>query len=273
MSYAERPDDFERAGRTCAACPTTSCTPTSGSWSRDRRAADRGGAHPHQPVHRALGAAAHGLLERGGQGAGRGDAGARAARPGRRSAGAGAGEEPGHRRARGRRRAAGRSRLGGPAAMKLAPDQKLDLREVLQDLDQYRPRRTGWTWRAARDGHPLGPFVYEDTSAELAALGAAAGGPPLRRHRSPVRHGDHHRDRLRALRGRPAAHAHGRLARRRPPHGDPHHRPVAYRRPDRGHAGGGRRHPRSPASRSAPPARPWMPSRTRSGGRSTSTPT
>ena len=31
--------------------------------------------------------------------------------------------------------------------MKLTPDEKLDVREVLEDLEHYRPRRKGWTWR------------------------------------------------------------------------------------------------------------------------------
>ena len=35
--------------------------------------------------------------------------------------------------------------------MKLVPDEKLDLEEVLRDLEHYRPRRKGWAWR-----EPLG---------------------------------------------------------------------------------------------------------------------
>ena len=31
--------------------------------------------------------------------------------------------------------------------MKLVPDKKLDIEELLRDLDQYRPKRKGWTWR------------------------------------------------------------------------------------------------------------------------------
>ena len=30
--------------------------------------------------------------------------------------------------------------------MKLSPDEKLDIREVLKDLEHYRPKRKGWTW-------------------------------------------------------------------------------------------------------------------------------
>ncbi len=51
--------------------------------------------------------------------------------------------------------------------MKLAPNKKLDLREVLKDLAHYRPRRKGWTWRDKIKDHRVGPFVLKDTSADL----------------------------------------------------------------------------------------------------------
>jgi D-ornithine 4,5-aminomutase subunit beta len=51
--------------------------------------------------------------------------------------------------------------------MKLSPDQRLDLREVLDDLEHYRPRRRGWTWRTPRPHQHLGPFVLSDTSTGL----------------------------------------------------------------------------------------------------------
>jgi D-ornithine 4,5-aminomutase subunit beta len=51
--------------------------------------------------------------------------------------------------------------------MKLVPDQKLDLRQVLEDLDRYRPRRKGWTWRRQIADHRVGPFVLKDTSQDL----------------------------------------------------------------------------------------------------------
>ena len=51
--------------------------------------------------------------------------------------------------------------------MKLDPDTKLDIEEVLKDLDQYRPRRTGWTWRKKISHQQIGPFTYKDTSAGL----------------------------------------------------------------------------------------------------------
>jgi len=51
--------------------------------------------------------------------------------------------------------------------MKLSPDQKLDVREVLNDLEHYRPRRKGWTWRVRDPDHHAGPFIYKDASADL----------------------------------------------------------------------------------------------------------
>jgi len=45
----------------------------------------------------------------------------------------------------------------------LEPGEKLDLREVLADLESYRPRRRGWTWRP-RGGRKLGPFTYSRAS-------------------------------------------------------------------------------------------------------------
>jgi D-ornithine 4,5-aminomutase subunit beta len=52
--------------------------------------------------------------------------------------------------------------------VKLSPDAPLDVLEVLRDLERYRPRRRGWSWRRRLPRHRLGPFVYADASAELA---------------------------------------------------------------------------------------------------------
>jgi len=52
--------------------------------------------------------------------------------------------------------------------VKLSPDEKLDVREVLRDLEHYRPRRKGWTWRRPVPHQPLGPFVLEESSELLA---------------------------------------------------------------------------------------------------------
>jgi D-ornithine 4,5-aminomutase subunit beta len=51
--------------------------------------------------------------------------------------------------------------------MKLTPGEKLDLREVLQDLQHYRPKRKGWTWRRKLANHRVGPFVYKNASEDL----------------------------------------------------------------------------------------------------------
>ena len=48
--------------------------------------------------------------------------------------------------------------------MRLSPDKKLDICEVLNDLDHYRPRRKGWSWRKKVDSQRIGAFVYKDTA-------------------------------------------------------------------------------------------------------------
>ena len=52
--------------------------------------------------------------------------------------------------------------------MKLLPDTKLDVREILEGLEDYRPRRRGWSWRRKVENQKIGPFVYRDTSENLA---------------------------------------------------------------------------------------------------------
>jgi D-ornithine 4,5-aminomutase subunit beta len=46
-------------------------------------------------------------------------------------------------------------------------NEKLDVENLLKDLDKYQPRRRGWTWRKAAPGLELGPFVYHEASAPL----------------------------------------------------------------------------------------------------------
>ena len=48
----------------------------------------------------------------------------------------------------------------------IKPNEKLNIREILKDLDQYRPRRKGWTWRKASP-QQIGPFLYEQASPSL----------------------------------------------------------------------------------------------------------
>ncbi|WP_305908067.1 D-ornithine 4,5-aminomutase subunit OraE [Methylomarinum sp. Ch1-1] len=51
--------------------------------------------------------------------------------------------------------------------MKLDPDKKLDILEVLQNLEHYRPRRKGWVWRKLVPEQTVGPFVYKNSSENL----------------------------------------------------------------------------------------------------------
>jgi D-ornithine 4,5-aminomutase subunit beta len=51
--------------------------------------------------------------------------------------------------------------------VKLDPDKKLDVQEVLKDLDKYRPKRKGWSWRKKIPNQQIGPFIYKNTSANL----------------------------------------------------------------------------------------------------------
>ncbi len=50
----------------------------------------------------------------------------------------------------------------------LQAKEKLDIEYILQDLEDYRPRRRGWTWRPGR-GQPrkIGEFEYYETSEPL----------------------------------------------------------------------------------------------------------
>ncbi len=51
----------------------------------------------------------------------------------------------------------------------MKPDEKLDIEEILADLENYRPKRRGWTWREGRgERRTMGPFAYLDCSAPLA---------------------------------------------------------------------------------------------------------
>ena len=49
----------------------------------------------------------------------------------------------------------------------LEPNEKLDVREILKDLDKYEPRRRGWHWREAAPNLEMGPFTYSDCSTPL----------------------------------------------------------------------------------------------------------
>lgn len=50
----------------------------------------------------------------------------------------------------------------------LDPNQKLDIEEIMQDLEHYHPRRKGWTWREQpAEGVEMGPFHFHDMSKPL----------------------------------------------------------------------------------------------------------
>ena len=45
-------------------------------------------------------------------------------------------------------------------------NEKLDIRKILENLESYRPRRRGWTWRQ-KEEIDLGPFHYVESSKSL----------------------------------------------------------------------------------------------------------
>lgn len=53
--------------------------------------------------------------------------------------------------------------------MKPSPKEKLDLNAILDDLENYRPRRRGWNWRKQAEGDEarVGGFDYEQISLPL----------------------------------------------------------------------------------------------------------
>src|SRR6056297_1260482 len=51
--------------------------------------------------------------------------------------------------------------------MELKPDEKLDIKEILEDIEDYRPRRKGWTWRNKVEDKKLGDFTYKEMSEDL----------------------------------------------------------------------------------------------------------
>jgi D-ornithine 4,5-aminomutase subunit beta len=50
----------------------------------------------------------------------------------------------------------------------LDPQQKMDIEAILEDLENYRPIRKGWTWRKIlEDGIQMGPFHFHNMSEPL----------------------------------------------------------------------------------------------------------
>lgn len=50
---------------------------------------------------------------------------------------------------------------------RLSPDAPINVAEILKDLESYRPRRRGWTWRKPVPGLKMGPFEYQDATEPL----------------------------------------------------------------------------------------------------------
>lgn len=51
--------------------------------------------------------------------------------------------------------------------IKLKHNEKLDVENILKDLDKYRPKRRGWTWRVLEPDLKMGPFTYQDATTPL----------------------------------------------------------------------------------------------------------
>ena len=51
--------------------------------------------------------------------------------------------------------------------MVLNRNEKLDVDEILKDLEHYEPRRRGWTWRKPVENLEMGPFTYRQCSEPL----------------------------------------------------------------------------------------------------------
>ena len=49
----------------------------------------------------------------------------------------------------------------------MRPEDKLDIRAILEDLEYYVPRRRGWTWRKPVPGLRFGEYEYSDCSEPL----------------------------------------------------------------------------------------------------------
>lgn len=46
-------------------------------------------------------------------------------------------------------------------------NEKLDIENILKDLDKYEPRRKGWVWRKPVENLKMGPFTYKDATEPL----------------------------------------------------------------------------------------------------------
>ncbi len=51
--------------------------------------------------------------------------------------------------------------------MRLNPEEKMDIKEILSDLENYRPKRRGWIWRTPVKDLEMGKFTYQQCSPPL----------------------------------------------------------------------------------------------------------
>ncbi|SKA81582.1 D-ornithine 4,5-aminomutase E subunit [Caloramator quimbayensis] len=51
--------------------------------------------------------------------------------------------------------------------MELNKNDKINIDEILKDIENYRPRRRGWHWREPVDNLEMGPFTFHDMSKPL----------------------------------------------------------------------------------------------------------
>lgn len=50
--------------------------------------------------------------------------------------------------------------------MKLKPNEKIDVKAILKDLEYYHPKRRGWVWREKKD-IKIGDYSYKECSDSL----------------------------------------------------------------------------------------------------------
>lgn len=55
----------------------------------------------------------------------------------------------------------------GRESFRLSENEKLNIENLLKDLETYRPRRRGWVWRTPAPGLSMGPFTYQDATTPL----------------------------------------------------------------------------------------------------------
>lgn len=51
--------------------------------------------------------------------------------------------------------------------MELKPNEKLDIHEILKDLENYEPKRRGWAWREKVEDLEMGGHIYKECSTPL----------------------------------------------------------------------------------------------------------